>query len=325
MARQLRIQYEGALYHITCRGNERKAIYRDDQDRKVFLELLITGIETYNIILYCYVLMDNHFHLLLETPLGNLSEFMRWFNITYTSHYNRRQKRSGHLYQGRYKSILVEKETHLYILSRYIHLNPVRIKQMKKVSLPEQKSYLKKYVWSSLPGYINDARKNNFVDYAQVLEPYGGDVKKGRKLYWKTVGDDLPAGIDIKEDVVGGCILGSSAFIDWVRDSFLPVKSREIPAVRLLKKYKGKEEIIETICRYIGRGFHEIISERGSVRQIAMDMLYRFGGLKGTEIGEMMGIDYSTVSQGRKRLREKLKKDKKLSALMKKIESDLSI
>ncbi len=131
MARALRIQYEGALYHITCRGNERKAIYRDDQDRKVFLELLINGIETYNIILYCYVLMDNHFHLLLETPLGNLSEFMRWFNITYTSHYNRRQKRSGHLYQGRYKSILVEKETHLYILSRYIHLNPVRIKQMK--------------------------------------------------------------------------------------------------------------------------------------------------------------------------------------------------
>ncbi len=229
------------------------------------------------------------------------------------------------MYQGRYKSILVEKEAHLYILSRYIHLNPVRIKQMKKVSLSERKNYLKKYTWSSLPGYINTTRKNNFIDYAQVLEPYGGDDKEGRKLYWKTIGDDLSVGIDIKEKVVGGSILGSSAFIDWVRDSFLPLKSREIPAVRHLKKYKGKEEIIEAICRCVGRSFHEIISERGSVRQIAMDMLYRFGGLKGTEIGEMMGIDYSTVSQGRKRLREKLKKDKKLSALMKKIESDLSI
>ncbi len=229
------------------------------------------------------------------------------------------------MYQGRYKSILVEKEAHLYILSRYIHLNPVRIKQMKKVSLSERKNYLKKYTWSSLPGYINNTRKNNFIDYAQVLEPYGGDDKKGRKLYWKTIGDDLSVGIDIKEKVVGGSILGSSAFIDWVRDSFLPLKSREIPAVRHLRKYKGKEEIIEAICRGSGTSFHEIISKRGSVRQIAMDLLYRLGGLKGTEIGGMMGVDYSTVSQGRKRLREKLKKDKKLSSLMKKIEADMSI
>ncbi len=92
-----------------------------------------------------------------------------------------------------------------------------------------------------------------------------------------------------------------------------------------MRKYKGKEEIIEAICWCAGTSFHEIISKRGSVRQIAMDLLYRFGGLKGTEIGGMMGVDYSMVSQGRKRLREKLKKDKKLNSLMKKIETDLSI
>ena len=84
MARPLRIQYEGALYHVTCRGNERKAIFQGNHDKKVFLDLLSDGLKTYHIILYCYVLMDNHFHLLLETPLANLSEFMRWFNITYT-------------------------------------------------------------------------------------------------------------------------------------------------------------------------------------------------------------------------------------------------
>lgn len=162
MTRPLRVQYEGAVYHMTCRGNERKTIFKDDQDKNVFLELLSDGVKTYNIILYCYILMDNHFRLLLETPLGNLGVFMRWFNITYTSHYNRRHKRAGHLYQGRYKSILMEKEGYLHVLSRYIHLNPVRTRQKEKVSLAEKKKYLRNYPWSSLLAYIDDTKKKRF-------------------------------------------------------------------------------------------------------------------------------------------------------------------
>ena len=260
----------------------------------------------------------------METPLGNLSEFMRWFNITYTSHYNRRQKRVGHLYQGRYKSVLVEKDAYLYVLSRYIHLNPVRIPQIEKASLSEKKKYLKNYKWSSLSGYISDSRKNSFTGYAQVLEPYGGDTKEGRKRYWEIIRNDLAAGVTIKEKVIGQSIMGSSAFIDWVRETFLPEKSREIPAVKHLKRYKTKEEIMNALCKGVGKEFHEIIGERGIFRQIAMDLLYRLGGLKGPEIGEMMGIDYSTVSQGRKRLREKLIKDKRLCQIVKRIEYDLS-
>jgi len=325
MTRPLRIQYEGALYHVTCRGNERKAIFKDDHDRNVFLELLNDGSKTYNIILYCYVLMDNHFHLLLETPLGNLSEFMRWFNITYTSHYNRRHKRTGHLYQGRYKSILVEKESYLHILSRYIHLNPVRTKQKEKTSLLEKEKYLRNYKWSSLLGYIDDAQRGTFVDYEQVLETYGGENKEGRKEYWKSICYDLSRGIDIKEKIIGGSILGGDIFANWVRDRFLPAKSREIPAVKQLKKYATKEEIIEALCKEVNKRFDEIKEERGTIRQIAMELLYRFGGMKGTEIGEMLGVDYSTVSQGRKRLREKLKGNKNLSKIIKRVETDLSL
>lgn len=107
MARALRIKYKGALYHIASRGNERKNIFGDDQDRKFFLQTLNESLNIYNVILYSYVLMSNHFHFLLETPLANLSEFMRQFNITYTFYYNRRYNRVGHLYQGRYKSILI--------------------------------------------------------------------------------------------------------------------------------------------------------------------------------------------------------------------------
>jgi len=124
MTRPLRIEYPGALYHVTCRGNEKRAIFKDDQDREKFLEIFQRSIEIYNIEVFSYVLMRNHFHFLLKTQLGNLSQFMRHFNITYTNHFNRRYKRSGHLYQGRYKSILIDSDEYFIMVSRCIHLNP---------------------------------------------------------------------------------------------------------------------------------------------------------------------------------------------------------
>jgi REP element-mobilizing transposase RayT len=134
MARALRVQYPNAVYHVTCRGNEQKPIFRDDGDRSIFLKKLVHSMDIYTVKVYSYVLMTNHFHLLLETPLGNLSEFMRRFNISYTGYFNQRHRRSGHLYQGRYKSVLVDKEAYLSILSRYIHLNPIRVSLFAKTS-----------------------------------------------------------------------------------------------------------------------------------------------------------------------------------------------
>lgn len=159
MARPLRIQYPGAVYHVTCRGNARQDIFKDDADRKRFLQILVQSLNIYTVKLYSYVLMSNHFHLLLETPKGNLSEFMRKFNITYTSYYNRRHDRVGHLYQGRYKSILVDKNEYLSVLSRYLHLNPVKIKSMEKVPEKDRLKYLIRYPWSSLPGFFEQAKE----------------------------------------------------------------------------------------------------------------------------------------------------------------------
>jgi putative transposase len=271
--------------------------------------------------------MDNHFHLLLETPLGNLSEFMRWFNITYTSHYNRRYKRFGHLYQGRFKSILVEKESYLHVLSRYIHLNPVQTKQKEKISLTEKKKYLKNYKWSSLLGYVCNTKKNTFIDYSQILEEYGGENKRGMKTYWEAICDDLSTPIDVKERVIGGTILGSEKFINWAKEKFLKESTdkREVPSIRRLLKYNTKEKIIKAICKEFGKSFEEIKNEKGIIRHTAMEILYRLGGLKGVEIGKMMGVDYSTVSQGRKRLREKLKTDKNLSEVIERVEEKLSL
>ena len=123
----------------------------------------------------------------IETPLANLSEFMRQFNITYTSYYNRRYNRVGHLYQGRYKGILIQKESYLNVLSRYIHLNPVRVEKMENTSLLEKEKYLKQFKWSSLKGYLNEDNIESFVDYKTVLAEYGGDNQKGRQLYWQTL------------------------------------------------------------------------------------------------------------------------------------------
>jgi REP-associated tyrosine transposase len=118
MVRPLRIDYPNAFYHVTCRGNERKNIFRDDRDREVFLEKLQGSLDIYSVRLHAYVLMDNHFHFICQTPKANLSSFMRQFNVSYTGFYNRRHRRAGHLYQGRFKAIVVEADNYLLELSR---------------------------------------------------------------------------------------------------------------------------------------------------------------------------------------------------------------
>jgi REP element-mobilizing transposase RayT len=325
MARPLRIQYSGAVYHVTCRGNERKEIFKDDQDRETFLEILTKSSGIYTIKIFSYMLMENHFHLLVETPLGNLGRFMRHFNITYTGYYNRRHNRVGHLYQGRYKSILVDKDSYLSVLSRYIHLNPVRIKAMEENTDEEKIQLLQDYTWSSLPGYINTGKREQFVDYAMILKEYGGDNDRGRLAYKKRIYDDISEKLEIKDKVIGQSIIGGEEFIRWVKEELLEKqKDRECPSLREIQRHKAKEKIIEVIEKESGKDLEEIKREKGSIRQIVMDFLYRIGGLKGVDIGELMGVDYSTVSQGRKRLREKMEKDGKLKQLVDRVERRLS-
>jgi REP-associated tyrosine transposase len=325
MARPLRIQYSGAVYHVTCRGNERKEIFKDDQDREIFLEILTKSSRIYNIKIFSYVLMENHFHLLIETPLGNLGEFMRHFNITYTGYYNRRHNRVGHLYQGRYKSILVDKKSYLSVLSRYIHLNPVRIEAMEKNTDEEKMQHLRNYTWSSLSGYINKGEREQFVDYAMVLEEYGGDNNRGRLAYRKRIYDDISEKLEIRDQVIGQSIIGGEEFIKRVKETLLEKQTdRECPSLKEIQRYRAKEKIIEAIEKESGKGLEEIKREKGRIRQIVMDLLYRVGGLKGVDIGKLIGVDYSTVSQGRKRLREKIEKDSKLKQLVNQIERRLS-
>jgi len=320
MARALRIKYKNALYHIISRGNERRNIFADDPDRDFFLKTLKESLNTYHVILYSYVLMPNHFHLLLETPLANLSEFMRQFNITYTSYYNRKYNRVGHLYQGRYKSILVQKDNYLHILSRYIHLNPLRVLKMENVPISEKEKYLIQFKWSSLKGYINTNNTQSFVDYQTVLLEYGGDNPKGRNNYWQALQSDLSSKLEIKKQIIGNSILGNEQFIQEIKEKYLMKREKEIPSVGKIHSYCTKDKVIEIACREIGKAWEQLKSTPDSHRQILMEMLYRYAGLKNREIGELMALDYSTVSVGRRRLREKLFNKSNLRDLVRRIE-----
>ena len=160
MGRPLRIEFENAVYHITSRGNERKKIYRDDGDKENFLGLLEDYKNRYNFVIHCFVLMDNHYHLVIETLRPNLIKIMHGLNSGYTGYFNKKYKRSGHLFQGRYKAIIVDKENYLLELSRYVHLNPLRAKIINKT---------KDYKWSSYGGYIRKKEVNNLNNYNWLL------------------------------------------------------------------------------------------------------------------------------------------------------------
>jgi REP-associated tyrosine transposase len=316
MTRPLRLQFPNAVYHVTCRGNERKDIFRDNGDRKRFLQYLTQSLSAYTVKLYSYVLMNNHFHFLLETPMGNLGEFMRHFNISYTGYFNRRHRRAGHLYQGRYKSILVDRDAYLAVVSRYIHLNPIRTRTLAKLSLGEKIHYLNDYPWSSLPGYLQKRKREPFVEYGLVLAEYGGDTGQGRGGYQKALFGDIEGGLEIKGKIIGQSLLGGEEFINWVSRTFLEGKlDRESPSAREIHKYLAKETILNAIKGVTGKTLEEIREEKGAIRQVAMELLYRAGGLKGHEIGGLLGIGYTSVSQERRRLKERLRNDRNLQAL----------
>jgi hypothetical protein len=257
--------------------------------------------------------MENHFHLLLETPLGNLDQFMRRFNISYTGYFNRKHQKVGHLYQGRYKSILVEKESYLSELSRYIHLNPIRVRKMDSKTPSEKMKFLYSYPWSTLGGYREGQHKVAEVDYGLILEEFGGDNLKGRQAYLKRITEDVREELETPGKIIGGSILGREGFIEWVKESFFAKGlDREISGARQIKGYKAREHILEVLTKQTGKTEAEILAEKGEIRGLAMELLYRIGGLNGVEIGKIFNISYNAVSQERKRLMAKMKDNPKL-------------
>jgi len=196
MARHLRVEFPGAIYHVSCRmigdwRTEETYLFKDDHDRKRFLDRLAERVESFDIRLYLFVCMTNHFHLVFETPEANCSKFMHSLLTSYTVYYNRRHQRHGHLLDGRYKAKLVEGDDYLLALSRYVHLNPVQVALMKSKPLPERIRYLRRYAWSSYPSYIGRRKALEFVDYAPMLSEMKAKRREQPRRYREYVESGL--------------------------------------------------------------------------------------------------------------------------------------
>ncbi len=217
MPRRLRIQYEQAIYHVMARGNARQEIVHDDDDRRRLLDDLARAVQSAGWIALAFVLMDNHFHILLRTPRPNLARGMQGFLSSYSLWAARHRRRPGHLFQGRYKAQLVEDESYYWAVSRYIHLNPVRAGLVER---PEH------WGWSSYPGYLSEGRRRPWVAHDALLDAWGGEHGGGdsadayRRFTEAALPEPPPSPF---RDAFAGWALGSPRFVERLRALAGPV------------------------------------------------------------------------------------------------------
>jgi putative transposase len=282
MARPLRIEFPGGVYHVTSRGNARQAIFMDNEDRGGFLDVLSMVVERFKWLCHAYCLMENHYHLLIETPNANLSKGMRELNGVYTQGFNRRYRRVGHLFQGRYKAILVEKDNHLLSLCRYVVLNPVGVGLVRR---PEQ------WRWSSYRATVGLAKRPSFLTIDWVLSQFGRRKRVAMEKYRGFVVEGMNKGSPW-ETLRGQIFWGTEEFIKRLRGLLdekgsikeVPRAQRYVarPSLRgLFKGKKGRERIAEDRTIY--------------------DAYVRYGYTM-REIAEHLGLHYATISRAIKRV-----------------------
>lgn len=271
MARPLRIEYAGALYHVTARGNARDWIYLDDADREAFCGLVGEVVSSFNWALHAYCLMGNHYHLLVETPDANLGRGMRHLNGVYTQRFNRRHHRSGHVFQGRYKAILVEKEAYLLELARYIVLNPVRAGLVAEAS---------EWPWSSFRATAGLGDCPPWLSVEWLLAAFGGQRRTARRRYREFVAEGIGQPSPW-EELQGQIYLGSEDFV------------REVTGEA------GQEQGSEEVPRAQRRPAPPALTQLAAAypRDEAIVRAYVSGGYTLREIGEYFGLHYSRVSR----------------------------
>lgn len=312
MARPLRINYSGAFYHVTSRGNEQKSIFKSQRDRTKFFEYLDSAAKRYDAVIHAFCLMDNHYHLLMETPSGNLPQIMRHINGAYTTYFNVKRARSGHLFQGRYKAILVEIDEYAKELSRYIHLNPVRAKITKT---PEQ------YEWSSYQFYTGVKASPEWLYRDFILGYFGSKVSIAQKRYRDFVNVLLDKEYDSPlNGVESSTLLGSPGFISFIKDEFLSGKKpdKNIPALKELTEKANMIDIFNEVETIFG-------GQPALARNIKMFLCQEYTGEKLKHIGIHFGIGESGVSQASRRVACTIRKDKKLKEKIAKIEKKLNL
>ncbi|NOZ84407.1 MAG: chromosomal replication initiator DnaA [Epsilonproteobacteria bacterium] len=312
MARALRLSFEDAFYHITARGIRKENIFYSDKDKDIFIDKMNETFEKYSFICHAYCLMDNHYHLFLRTPFANISGGMHFLNASYASRFRAKHKLIGPIFQGRYKSILVDEDSYALILSAYIHLNPIRAGITEKLENYPYSSFLdyvvkRKFVIKRLNTSLILNKLSNKTDQAQKV--YREFVVKNEKM-------KSPA-----ENVFKGIALGSDKFIEKITEKIKLIgKNREIKETKLMSAY-NPDEIIKAVLDEFNITTDELFkSKRGNVyRQLALYLIKKYTASPLKEIGKLFNMDYTSVSVTAKRFREKMDNDKKILEMIDKI------
>ena len=297
MARPVRIEYPGAVYHVICRGNNRQSVFRDDQDRKRHLERLSLYCEQKEVDLLAYCLLTNHVHLLLETPKGNLAKMMQAFQTSYTVYFNKRHRRSGHLFEQRYKALLVDKDNYLLEVSRYIHLNPVAARIAGR---PQD------YRWSSYGAYVR-GKGISGLKYETVLGYFVGG--RGRQLaqYREFVEGELRGKQKWAEPpVLKGGFVGDEDFVEEARKKAIrPVLEEHYPLKRM----------VQAVCKVCGVAEEEIKRPGRSegvqsARELLCYVSRRHSDVGLRELARFLGVkELSTPSHGLRRAEQRIRTD----------------
>ena len=285
MARPLRVEFEDAVYHVMARGGERRAIVRSDGDRDKWVRLLGRTVERFGWRVYSFALMDNHFHLFLQTPQANLSAGMAHLNGSYAGYFNYRHGRVGHLFQGRFRSVLVEERGYFLEVSRYVHLNPVRA---GLVSRPEA------WPWCSYEGYHRLARRQEWLDCERVLAEFGGDTPAGRKAYRRYVAEGLSGRLDSPfAAAVHGVVLGSDAFVARVRRMLADRSAdADLPTLRRMQKGAEMARVVAAVVERLGGEPHRWLAGRRCddiSRAVAAYAARQATSLSGRQIADALG------------------------------------
>ena len=262
MARALRTDFSGAVHHVTSRGNERRPIFVDDHDREMFLRFLGRAVARFGWSLAAYVLMTNHFHLLVQTPEPNLSRGMQWLNTAYVVWFNRRHQRSGHLYGGRFKAFLIEKESYFTAVLRYVVLNPVRANM---VARPED------YRWSSYRATAGLESAPEWLDTIAALTPFAPDTALAQSFYRDFVEQRVGSRERLWDKVVNGVYLGTETWRRKMR-KFVESKPRSTdhPKAHRAVGRPKMNRVIAAVAKSTGETTKSIRTMRGSaLRRLA--------------------------------------------------------
>lgn len=310
MARAWRIEYEGALYHVLSRGNQRQAIFLDEEDRGRFLETLGEMAERFAVEVCAHVLMDNHYHLLLGTPRANLSRAMQWLGVAYTSRFNVKHQRSGHLFQGRFKSILVANDAYLLQLSYYIHANPLRAGMVKRLA---------DYRWSSYPAYAYGKKHPSWLKTERILAQLINAPNRNQ-TYRENLRRYAQEAEQVWEDLRHGLILGTDRFVESIKERFLPeVPHREMPQQRQAARDSISEEELAAAAEVLGvdlaavRASARVPRTAVGKRDLLIYLLQQAGGRTNQEIGDIFGLTYSAVSRRAALVKGRLAEEKQLA------------